>query len=339
MTFVTTNPLRPFVGREDIFAQQNPNGSYFPVRRPLEDADLREHLTGGASYGTYTLIPDEDYEKFYVKYVVFDLDTGDEDIDDLCEMVNDLVDDPTAMEQDYLLLERSGGKGYHIWLFLDEPIEAYRARAWVEENFTQRWLDAKGYPIEVFPKQDRLAVGGLGNLVKLPLGVHARTGNRSEVVPYGLWATELGSVRGYPTKGIPKYDDRKPTKVAAITAETPTGILTGEGPVSRFLRGEIGQGERNFAFHAFFTWTAWNLHLPNDLAWDWCLRLNDALDTPEADEASINATMESAYSRPPADAAEPRQARRSTAPASDDGYRAKPLAERLREARLAKEGG
>ncbi len=39
------------------------------------------------------------------------------------------------------------------------------------------------FNLEVFPKQDRLAGKGLGNLVKLPLGIHRGTGRRSHFVP------------------------------------------------------------------------------------------------------------------------------------------------------------
>ncbi|MBF0531108.1 MAG: DNA primase, partial [Deltaproteobacteria bacterium] len=39
--------------------------------------------------------------------------------------------------------------------------------------------DLKAFGLEIFPKQDQLTGKGLGNLVKLPLGVHRATGKPS----------------------------------------------------------------------------------------------------------------------------------------------------------------
>ncbi|MGZ4518801.1 MAG: TOTE conflict system archaeo-eukaryotic primase domain-containing protein [Mycobacteriaceae bacterium] len=312
MTEAYDNPLWKCVGRADVFAQQMPEGNYFPVRRPLTVDDVDEHLAGQWSIGTYVINPIA--EKCYVNFVVFDLDTYEKtELDTLKECVMYAVDplaDPGAYE--CLLLESSGGKGHHVWLFFDQPIEAYRARAWLEASFWPRWNQRSetGRALEVFPKQDRISEGGFGNLVKLPLGVHARTGVRSEIVGCQDWAPGLESVRGMDTSDMPQYTASQPKVTDVITATTPTGVLTGTGPVARFLRGDVQQGERNSAFHAFFTWAAWNIHLPSDLAWEWWQRLNEELPDPESDEDEVRTTMESAYTRPPADAAEPRPTRR-----------------------------
>ena len=42
--------------------------------------------------------------------------------------------------------------------------------------------DLSSFHLEVFPKQDKLTGKGLGNLVKLPLGIHRQTGKRSYFV-------------------------------------------------------------------------------------------------------------------------------------------------------------
>lgn len=323
-----------FVGRRDVFAQQTEKGAYFPVRRPLTEEDLQEHLDGGWSLGAYTTFAIDG--KFFVNQVVFDLDSGEENLDTLCDCVERLINPMGEHEYPMLLLERSGGKGYHVWLFLDEMVEAYRVRAWLAEGFWPNWNDATGSTdLEVFPKQDTLREdGGFGNLVKLPFGVHAKTGNRSEIVLGRGWVSETSSAQGVSTKVIPLVSNRRPEVVKAITASTPTGILLNEGPVSRFLRGEVGKGERNHAFHAFFTWTAWNLHLPSDLAWDWCSRLNEELTDPETNTDEMAATMESAYARPPADAAKARPTRGR--PTDSGEYRKGDLADRLAALRTAK---
>ncbi len=77
------------------------------------------------------------------------------------------------------LWEDSGGKGYHLWLCFSEPVSAKAVRQWAA-----KWLDGfrpfpEGVLVEIFPKQDRLAPGALGSLLRLPLGRHPETGRKS----------------------------------------------------------------------------------------------------------------------------------------------------------------
>ena len=76
------------------------------------------------------------------------------------------------------LLVDSGYKGRHLWSFFDPPVPAARLRvlglAWARALAP---ADAD-LVIEVFPRQDHVPAKGLGNLIKLPLGIHLRTGRR-----------------------------------------------------------------------------------------------------------------------------------------------------------------
>jgi hypothetical protein len=74
-------------------------------------------------------------------------------------------------------LERSGGgRGWHLWMFFAEPVAAAMARrlgfalaprdAMLADGRTADPESSLG--IEVFPKQERIAKGGVGNLVWLP---------------------------------------------------------------------------------------------------------------------------------------------------------------------------
>jgi hypothetical protein len=74
-------------------------------------------------------------------------------------------------------LEDSGNKGYHLWLFFDSPVKAKFA-----QNFGKRLLasdtnEYAGVEVEVFPKQTEVSETDFGNLVKVPLGIHKKTGN------------------------------------------------------------------------------------------------------------------------------------------------------------------
>jgi len=76
------------------------------------------------------------------------------------------------------LMEDSGYKGRHLWLFFEVPEPArvvHQFGSLVLRTFDVRTPDIQ---IEFFPKQGSVG-GGLGNLIKLPLGIHRRTGRRS----------------------------------------------------------------------------------------------------------------------------------------------------------------
>lgn len=77
------------------------------------------------------------------------------------------------------MIEFSGGKGYHFWFLFSRPVPAAAARRLLNGLAGAVSGDLTAFSLEVFPKQDRLSGKGLGNLVKLPLGVHRMSGRRS----------------------------------------------------------------------------------------------------------------------------------------------------------------
>lgn len=183
--------LQLFSGREDCFARQwvnKPEGKqgYVPLRRPLEPADIEEHLRGNKTYGLYLLDSDS-----RVRTAVIDVDlvqefrgTGLKAEDKrlvrreglyLFQRIKELSADVGLSP----LLELSGGKGYHFWYFFDPPVEASRPIAALLPITKTLSGDLAAFRLEVFPKQNQLSGKGLGNLVKLPLGVHRLTGKRS----------------------------------------------------------------------------------------------------------------------------------------------------------------
>lgn len=183
--------LELFSGREDCFARQwvdkpkNKQG-YVPVRRSLEPQDLEDHFKGHKTYGMYLLKSDGS-----VKTAVIDVDLRK----DFREK-NLKSDDRSLVKRElYYCIERiaelseqaglrpliefSGGKGYHFWYFFEIPVKPQKARPVLGKIKQAIAGDLSAFTIEVFPKQDHLRGKGLGNLVKLPLGVHRLTGKRS----------------------------------------------------------------------------------------------------------------------------------------------------------------
>lgn len=88
-------------------------------------------------------------------------------------------------------IERSrSGKGAHAWLFFAEPIPAIQAQRLGALMITPTLdhtpdLGFKSYD-RLFPSQDHLAEGGLGNLIALPLQGMARRAGNSVFVDHNL---------------------------------------------------------------------------------------------------------------------------------------------------------
>lgn len=183
-----------FSGREDCFARQWVNkeeqkAGYYPVRRPLEPTDVEDHLSGRMTYGIYLLRQDAT-----VKTAVIDIDLAQPF---RASKVSSADAARVKRERDWLLRriqelsmemglrpipEFSGGKGFHFWYCFETPVSAAFARGALESIRKAVASDVSTFALEVFPKQDHLSGKGLGNLVKLPLGVHRATGKRSLLI-------------------------------------------------------------------------------------------------------------------------------------------------------------
>lgn len=155
--------LASLVGNREAYAVQKPDGSYEPHREPWTAALLRKHLSGELTLGTYVVWGDK------AKTLVLDIDDGD--LDKAQALGRALV--ALGVPKPCIGIEESGRKGYHVWVVLDDYVEAQALR-----RLGRAALMEAGLPlnIEVFPKQDEVREGGLGNLVKLPGGTHRVTG-------------------------------------------------------------------------------------------------------------------------------------------------------------------
>jgi hypothetical protein len=185
--------LKWFSGRADVHARQwhdarRDRSGYWPVREPLDARVVEQHLLGRITAGQYVLHPDDT-----AGFAVLDLDPTAE------ALAEAQLDDPAAGAfcqapmRDHarrillagealglrLFLEDTGGAGLHVWLFFQPRIAASRARALLRELLWRAGPQPPALSIEMFPKQDRLSGKGLGNLVKLPLGIHQATLRRS----------------------------------------------------------------------------------------------------------------------------------------------------------------
>jgi hypothetical protein len=144
-------------GRCTAYAVQRADGRYRCVHAPLTPALLAGHLAGQLTLGHYVLD-----EQDQCRYAVIDADQPD-GLQSLVALQQVLAARglPTSLEA-----SRRGG---HLWLWLPQPTPAAQVRAWLRPLCPPN--------MELYPKQDHTA-GGYGSLIRLPLGVHRRSGRR-----------------------------------------------------------------------------------------------------------------------------------------------------------------
>lgn len=160
--------LSLFRGRPDVLAV--PNGLGFqpqPLTGPLPSHWLEsEHLGGKRCFGFYLMT---EASQVYCSAVDFDNKPDSPD-----------PEWQTKAEQVYFELVKLGltplieisqsGQAAHVWLFFDEPIDA-----WLVRQFWAAIERTSGVPfVEIYPRQDELAGKKLGNLIRYPLWNQSR---------------------------------------------------------------------------------------------------------------------------------------------------------------------
>lgn len=182
-----------FKGREDVFAKywvSNRTGreGYSPVCKnewipqicrkpcekcgnkeyiPLDNSWIEKHLKGEVIIGVYPIQLDD-----RVNFLVFDFDKENwfENAKQLIKFCQS-IDLPTYLERS------KSGNGAHLWIFFSQSISAAKVREFgytllEKAGVTGISRDKSGFD-RMFPNQDFLQDGGLGNLIALPLQYHA----------------------------------------------------------------------------------------------------------------------------------------------------------------------
>lgn len=153
------NELGALVQRWDIYPKQIPDGRYVTVPEPLNTRGLADHLAGVMTLGVYLLD-----QKSRARFCVLDAD-DDYELGQLAEVSQDVPS--------YLETSRRGG---HLWMFFDGPKEGTAVK-----EFGRGLQRTFNLNMEFYPKQGKLETGP-GSLIRLPLGVHRKTGKRYPLV-------------------------------------------------------------------------------------------------------------------------------------------------------------
>ncbi len=141
---------------------------------------IEDHLRGKIVVGIYPLLLDE---TCWFLAIDFDGEEWQKDIKTIRKVCSEFSI-PIAVER-----SRSGN-GCHAWFFFEEPVAAYTARkfgsAMLSFAMDRRHQVSFNSYDRLFPNQDTMPKGGLGNLIALPLQKVARENNNSVFIDENL---------------------------------------------------------------------------------------------------------------------------------------------------------
>jgi tetratricopeptide (TPR) repeat protein len=237
-----------FGGREDVHARQwagaGGTGGYSPVQEPLTPAVVRNHLLGTFTVGVYPIRLDGTCTFFAV-----DLDIDKAALEKahaqpaLARRLRDDVHKEALRLRGVLrelgfipVLEDSGFKGRHLWVFLEQPEPAGTLHLLGRLLLAgQTPLLPVGLHLEFFPRQSERKGKGLGNLIKLPLGIHRRTGRRALILdgtgkPLSEPLAALRKVMRAPQAVLHAAVERLKGQVPALPAAAPAPVAAEPAP-------------------------------------------------------------------------------------------------------------
>jgi len=177
--------LGVFTGRRDAHARQwvdeRGRWGFARVERPLKTRDIHAHLKGDVTLAVYPVTA-----KDTVNFIVFDVDTAKRVI---LESGGGLVEESRSRAHRDILrikstceglglamvIEDSGYKGRHGWVFFEEELPAARAIQAGREIMKKSGGPSEGMIWELFPmgKSERHL-----SLIKLPLGINRKNNRR-----------------------------------------------------------------------------------------------------------------------------------------------------------------
>lgn len=209
-----------FVGREDTYAVEvlmsDGRRRFENTLQPISEKEIQKHLRGDRTVATYI-----QRNNGTVKHIIFDVDISK-------KILLKLGNNETLF-QEYMkkagqialqvqavirkmgmeaYIENSGYRGYHVWLFLTGWIRTQYANMFQEAVIRQLSLE-NDINIECFPNRSKVKDGKMGQLIKMPWGIHSRTGRRTQFLdenlsPYPVQNQLLEKIRCFPSEKIKK---------------------------------------------------------------------------------------------------------------------------------------
>lgn len=159
-----------YIQTRSKYLVQFPEGKYITLTysagnkvTKFNDSMLSTHLEGGLTYGTFS-------GGYFSKFITFDVDCDNEAMSRwiTLRLVYVLAEE-YGIDRDYIHVNTSGSKGYHVDLFFAEQIKVEELRKFYQSVVISVGALPEGQ-IEFRPTWTQG--------VKIPLGIHQRTGNR-----------------------------------------------------------------------------------------------------------------------------------------------------------------
>lgn len=169
------NAIRPILERvrRDVSAIKKPDGNCeWRKSEPLTDELIRQHLSGGVARGVAPIKPGQKTTRLAL--LDFDSHKGETDWAGMVEVASAVIDELEAHGYPSIPFRSGGGNGIHLYMLWDEPQDARSVRQMLTGvlaglGFSNGTDGVAKKQIEIFPKQDAVAVGGYGNQFILPL--------------------------------------------------------------------------------------------------------------------------------------------------------------------------
>lgn len=182
-----------FVAREDLYAEeeiQSVGKRHFVQKsEPLTEQLIRKHLHAETVIGTYI-----QRNNSTVKYLVIDIDISKNvlmKVSHHSDLFPSYMQKAANMVQLYQralkkmglngYIEESGYRGYHIWVFFSEwiPVRYVQMLTEILNSEVTLCEEENIISVEFFPNHTRIRAGKFGQVMKLPLGVHTKSGKRT----------------------------------------------------------------------------------------------------------------------------------------------------------------
>lgn len=178
-----------FFYNQNAYATQCEDGSYRSLRGQITQELIEDHIGGKITLACYPLLDNR------CTLGCFDIDYsrehnfGDNERNIIKEVVKQIVIilNDLVIRQQQIYGEWSGSRGFHLWLFFREPVQASFVRQMFNICLGKVTLP-ENVDIEIYPKQDATREG-VGNCIKVPFGIHRRTGNQTQL--YAMDNTRL----------------------------------------------------------------------------------------------------------------------------------------------------
>ncbi len=215
---------RWFLGKTAIYVVQQPDGHYLTnahLELPaLSPEAMEAHVSGLRTIAIYTVAEDHT-----VGFGMIDFDSKTAAAKERMLWIKNYLKQ-TGLPS---YIEASGSKGYHLWVVFKARIHAAKVN-WLLNFIVKQAAEDLGDPgaselgkynwIEVNPKQKSGA--GAGNAVKLPWGIHKKTGQRTTFISENFSKEVNGKLVAdeLPNHGLDTLDAQDP-----ITSEVIDEII------------------------------------------------------------------------------------------------------------------